>query len=214
MSRGRLSRRWTDGSTVWRTSTASPALAAANVVSAPMRSPATCSDGSFRGSLLQRLPGQRRPALPRRRFAPLEYATRVRLPRRPGRPRQGRRTDPEQSFESAEQRLAEEGHPRRHLPVRNNTDSAGNSYGCHENYLTSRHDDLTHCTEVLIPFPISRQIYAGAGKVLQTAAAPSLHAAAPSTSGRASARPPRGPGRSSTPATNPTLTPTGTGVRT
>jgi proteasome accessory factor A len=52
---------------------------------------------------------------------------------------------------------------------KNNTDSAGNSYGCHENYLTSRRDDFAHYTEVLIPFLVSRQIYAGAGKVLQTA---------------------------------------------
>ncbi len=52
---------------------------------------------------------------------------------------------------------------------KNNTDSAGNSYGCHENYLTSRRDDFGHYAEVLIPFFVSRQIYAGAGKVLQTA---------------------------------------------
>ena len=52
---------------------------------------------------------------------------------------------------------------------KNNTDSAGNSYGCHENYLTSRRDDLSDYAEVLIPFLVSRQIYAGAGKVLQTA---------------------------------------------
>jgi proteasome accessory factor A len=52
---------------------------------------------------------------------------------------------------------------------KNTTDSAGNSYGCHENYLTSRRDDFGHYAEVLIPFFVSRQIYAGAGKVLQTA---------------------------------------------
>jgi proteasome accessory factor A len=52
---------------------------------------------------------------------------------------------------------------------KNNTDSAGNSYGCHENYLTTRNDDLSHYAEVLIPFLVSRQVYAGAGKVLQTA---------------------------------------------
>src|SRR4029079_18470423 len=52
---------------------------------------------------------------------------------------------------------------------RNNTDSAGNSYGCHENYLTRRSDDMAHFAEVLIPFFVSRQIYTGAGKVLHTA---------------------------------------------
>ncbi len=75
----------------------------------------------------------------------------------------------EQLVESAEARLAEEGIRGDIYLFRNNTDSAGNSYGCHENYLTSRDDDLNHYTEVLIPFLVSRQIYAGAGKVLQTA---------------------------------------------
>ncbi|HKY14499.1 MAG TPA: Pup--protein ligase [Microthrixaceae bacterium] len=75
----------------------------------------------------------------------------------------------EQLLESAEQRLAEEGIRGDIYLFRNNTDSAGNSYGCHENYLTSRRDELSHYTEVLIPFLVSRQVYAGAGKILQTA---------------------------------------------
>ncbi len=70
---------------------------------------------------------------------------------------------------SAEQRLREEGIKGDIYLFKNNTDSAGNSYGCHENYLTSRRDELSHYTEVLIPFLVSRSIYAGAGKVLQTA---------------------------------------------
>ena len=69
----------------------------------------------------------------------------------------------------AEERLAEEGIRGDVFLFKNNTDSAGNSYGCHENYLTSRRDDLSDYAEVLIPFLVSRQIYAGAGKVLQTA---------------------------------------------
>jgi proteasome accessory factor A len=52
---------------------------------------------------------------------------------------------------------------------KNNTDSAGNSYGCHENYLGTRAHEFSEYAEVLIPFLVSRQIYAGAGKVLQTA---------------------------------------------
>lgn len=51
---------------------------------------------------------------------------------------------------------------------RNNTDFAGNSYGCHENYLTERRDDLAVYSQILVPFLISRQIYAGAGKILNT----------------------------------------------
>ncbi len=75
----------------------------------------------------------------------------------------------ESLLSSAEQRLREEGIRGVVYLFKNNTDSAGNSYGCHENYLTSRRDDFGHYTEVLIPFFVSRQIYAGAGKVLNTA---------------------------------------------
>ncbi len=75
----------------------------------------------------------------------------------------------EKLLASAEDCLVEEGiRGDMHL-FKNNTDSAGNSYGCHENYLTSRRDDFSDYMEVLIPFLVSRQIYAGAGKVLQTA---------------------------------------------
>lgn len=70
---------------------------------------------------------------------------------------------------SAEQRLREEGIKGVVYLFKNNTDSAGNSYGCHENYLTSRRDDFAHYSEILIPFLVTRQIYAGAGKVFQTA---------------------------------------------
>jgi proteasome accessory factor A len=71
--------------------------------------------------------------------------------------------------DGAEARMREEGIRGDIFLFKNNTDSAGNSYGCHENYLTSRRDDFAHYTEVLIPFLVSRQAYAGAGKVLQTA---------------------------------------------
>ena len=61
----------------------------------------------------------------------------------------------EQLLGSAEQRLREEGIRGVIYLFKNNTDSAGNSYGCHENYLTSRRDDLAHYAEVLIPFFVS-----------------------------------------------------------
>jgi proteasome accessory factor A len=73
---------------------------------------------------------------------------------------------------SAEQRLGEEGIRGTVYLFKNNTDSAGNSYGCHENYLTTRDDELGHYTEVLIPFLVSRQIFTGAGKILHTARGP------------------------------------------
>ena len=69
----------------------------------------------------------------------------------------------------AQARLREEGIRGDVYLFKNNTDSAGNSYGCHENYLTERNDDFNRYTEVLIPFLVSRQVFAGAGKVLQTA---------------------------------------------
>src|SRR6202049_1331379 len=71
--------------------------------------------------------------------------------------------------QSAEQRLREEGIRGEVFLFKNNTDSAGNSYGCHENYLVEREGDFSKFTDVLIPFLVTRQVYAGAGKVLQTA---------------------------------------------
>ena len=68
----------------------------------------------------------------------------------------------------AERRLREEGIAGDIYLFKNNTDSAGNSYGCHENYLVSRTGDFARLADVLIPFLVSRQIVCGAGKVLQT----------------------------------------------
>ncbi|MGY1753312.1 Pup--protein ligase [Blastococcus sp. SYSU D01042] len=68
----------------------------------------------------------------------------------------------------AEQRLAEEGVAGDIYLFKNNTDSAGNSYGCHENYLVGRHGEFSRLADVLIPFLVSRQVVVGAGKVLQT----------------------------------------------
>ncbi|MBA3265661.1 MAG: Pup--protein ligase [Nocardioidaceae bacterium] len=68
----------------------------------------------------------------------------------------------------AERRLREEGIAGDVYLFKNNTDSAGNSYGCHENYLVARHGEFSRLADVLIPFLVSRQIVCGAGKVLQT----------------------------------------------
>ncbi|MEI7778970.1 MAG: Pup--protein ligase [Actinomycetes bacterium] len=68
----------------------------------------------------------------------------------------------------AEARLAEEGVEGELFLFKNNTDSAGNSYGCHENFLVERHGEFTRFTEALIPFLVSRQLICGAGKLLQT----------------------------------------------
>ena len=68
----------------------------------------------------------------------------------------------------AEQRLHEEGIAGDIYLFKNNTDSAGNSYGCHENYLVGRHGEFSRVADVLIPFLVTRQLTCGAGKVLQT----------------------------------------------
>ncbi|WP_337060724.1 Pup--protein ligase [Kineococcus sp. G2] len=68
----------------------------------------------------------------------------------------------------AERRLEEEGIAGEVFLFKNNTDSAGNSYGCHENYLVSRHGEFGRLSDVLIPFLVSRQLVVGAGKVVQT----------------------------------------------
>ena len=68
----------------------------------------------------------------------------------------------------AEKRLQEEGIAGDVYLFKNNTDSAGNSYGCHENYLVGRHGEFSRLADTLIPFFVSRQILCGAGKVLQT----------------------------------------------
>jgi len=68
----------------------------------------------------------------------------------------------------AERRLHEEGIAGDVYLFKNNTDSAGNSYGCHENYLVARHGEFSRLADVLIPFLVTRQMLCGAGKVLQT----------------------------------------------
>ncbi len=70
---------------------------------------------------------------------------------------------------AAEERLIEEGIRGDIYLFKNNTDSAGNSYGCHENYLVGRRGDFQRTIDTLIPFFVSRQIYSGSGKLLQTA---------------------------------------------
>lgn len=48
---------------------------------------------------------------------------------------------------------------------KNNTDFHGASYGCHESYLISRQVPFENLLRGLLPFFVTRQIFAGAGKV-------------------------------------------------
>ena len=54
---------------------------------------------------------------------------------------------------------------QRILIYKNNTDSKGNSYGTHENYLMDRRCPFTRIVQHLMPFLVTRQIFTGAGKV-------------------------------------------------
>jgi proteasome accessory factor A len=67
--------------------------------------------------------------------------------------------------EEAQQRVADEGIDGDIYVFKNNTDSAGNSYGCHENYLIGRTGEFGLISDMLIPFLISRQLICGAGKL-------------------------------------------------
>ncbi len=66
----------------------------------------------------------------------------------------------------AERELANDGARGSVYLFKNNTDSAGNSYGCHENYLIVRAGEFSRISDVLLPFLVTRQIFAGAGKVV------------------------------------------------
>src|SRR5499425_1827579 len=68
----------------------------------------------------------------------------------------------------ADRWLREEGIAGDIYLFKNNTDSAGNSYGCHENYFVGRHGEFGRLADILIPFLVTRQIICGAEKVLQT----------------------------------------------
>src|SRR4051794_7759823 len=48
---------------------------------------------------------------------------------------------------------------------KNNTDFAGHSYGCHDNYLVRRDLPWDQLVAGVLPFLITRQIFAGAGKL-------------------------------------------------
>ena len=73
---------------------------------------------------------------------------------------------------NAENRLRDEGIRGTIYLFKNNTDSAGNSYGCHENYLVRRNTEPEDYQTSFIPFLVSRQVYAGAGKILTTPKGP------------------------------------------
>ena len=77
------------------------------------------------------------------------------------------------AHDRAGERIVQRAVKRRNLAIggphvqvyKNNTDFHGHSYGCHDNYLVSRSIPFPSLTEGLLPFLVSRQVFAGAGKV-------------------------------------------------
>ena len=160
---------WTGASSGSRTSTASPARSGASGGCRPTRSPATCSGGSSPGAA---------PATSSCATAPASTSTSA--PTRSTPPPSATRSptwSPTTRRGSGSSRACSStprsGCTTRASPgdiylFKNNTDSAGNSYGCHENYLVARHGEFGRLADVLIPFLVTRQLICGAGKVLQT----------------------------------------------
>ncbi|MGH7255983.1 MAG: depupylase/deamidase Dop [Nitrospirales bacterium] len=71
----------------------------------------------------------------------------------------------ERIMAAALQALSRERGGEKFLLYKNNTDGKGNSYGYHENYLVARSVPFDRIILVLVPFFVTRQIFAGAGKV-------------------------------------------------
>jgi proteasome accessory factor A len=69
---------------------------------------------------------------------------------------------------SAERKMRSDGFLGKISVFKNNTDTPGNTYGCHENYLMERSVSFRQLASQLIPFFVTRQVFAGAGKVKPT----------------------------------------------
>jgi proteasome accessory factor A len=69
---------------------------------------------------------------------------------------------------SAEKKMRSDGFLGKISVFKNNTDTPGNTYGCHENYLMDRRVSFRQLASQLIPFFVTRQVFAGAGKVKPT----------------------------------------------
>ena len=65
----------------------------------------------------------------------------------------------------AQSRLQDEGVTGEIFLFKNNTDSAGNSYGCHENYLVDRAVNFDDIVQGVTAHFVTRQIFCGAGKI-------------------------------------------------
>lgn len=68
-------------------------------------------------------------------------------------------------WECARRRNSRIGEGKEVRLYKNNTDFVGHSYGCHDNYLMSRDVPWDKIVTAMVPFLVTRQIYAGAGKM-------------------------------------------------
>ncbi|NCD18527.1 MAG: Pup--protein ligase [Actinobacteria bacterium] len=66
---------------------------------------------------------------------------------------------------TANERLEGDGVDGRIHLFKNNLDAAGNSFGCHENYLVRRRPDFAAMVASLVPFLVTRQVVTGGGHV-------------------------------------------------
>jgi len=66
---------------------------------------------------------------------------------------------------SAERRMKSDGIDGKISVFKNNTDTPGNTFGCHENYLMDRRVTFRQLASKLIPFFVTRQVFSGAGKI-------------------------------------------------
>lgn len=69
-------------------------------------------------------------------------------------------------------RLREAGVAGRLHVLRNNVDSQGRSFGCHENYLVRRTRDFHEVAGALVAFFVTRQVVAGAGSAATSGSTP------------------------------------------
>ena len=69
---------------------------------------------------------------------------------------------------TAEKKMRLDGFYGKVWVFKNNTDTPGNTYGCHENYLMERRVSFRQLASQLIPFFVTRQVFTGAGKFIRT----------------------------------------------
>ena len=65
---------------------------------------------------------------------------------------------------TAEKKMRFDGYFGQVWLFKNNTDTPGNTYGCHENYLMERRVSFRQLAAQLIPFFVTRQVLTGSGK--------------------------------------------------